>query len=108
MKGHAQAPSVNDIRRLLAGLCLLSCWASSFQGQLADGQRSGALASKPLFRDPVFDGAADPAIVWNFGERKWQMFYTNRRAKLPDEQIDGVNWVHGTKIGIAQSTDGAQ
>jgi beta-xylosidase len=66
-----------------------------------------ATAPKPLYRDPVFDGAADPAVVWNFGERKWFMFYTNRRAKLPASEIDGVNWVHGTKIGIAESGNGA-
>ncbi|WP_370476324.1 family 43 glycosylhydrolase [Tamlana flava] len=63
------------------------------------------LADKPLFRDPVFDGAADPSIVWNKKEKKWFMFYTNRRAK--DSTASGVAWVHGTKIGIAESKDGA-
>lgn len=29
------------------------------------------LAPKPLFRDPVHDGAADPVVVWNRGEQKW-------------------------------------
>jgi beta-xylosidase len=71
-------------------------------------QSSGVAAPKPLFRDPVFDGAADPVVVWNFAERKWFMFYTNRRAKLPESEIDGVNWVHGTKIGIAESRNGAE
>ena len=71
-------------------------------------ERRGAVADKPLFRDPVFDGAADPVVVWNHAEREWWMFYTNRRAKLADEKIDGVNWVHGTKIGIARSRNGAQ
>jgi len=44
---------------------------------------AGNVASKPLFRDPVFDGAADPVVVWNRQERKWFMFYTNRRANVP-------------------------
>ena len=62
------------------------------------------VAAKPLFRDPVFDGAADPTVIWNRTEKKWFMFYTNRRAK--DTTIGGVAWVHGTKIGIAESSDG--
>ncbi|MCK7531938.1 MAG: hypothetical protein MZV63_13415 [Marinilabiliales bacterium] len=59
----------------------------------------------PLYRDPVFDGAADPSLVWNDKERAWWVFYTNRRANAPDAQ-DGVRWCHGTDIGIASSTDG--
>jgi sucrose-6-phosphate hydrolase SacC (GH32 family) len=66
--------------------------------------RRGKVAAKPLFRDPVYDGAADPVIVWNRRERKWLMFYTNRRAKAVG--LSGVAWVHGTRIGIAESTDG--
>lgn len=61
-------------------------------------------ASKPLFHDPVFDGAADPTLIWNKKEKKWFMFYTNRRASAPG--LDGVTWVHGTRIGIAESADG--
>lgn len=33
------------------------------------------------------------------------MLYTNRRATLAD--TSGVKWVHGTRIGIAESRDGA-
>jgi len=62
------------------------------------------VAPKPLFRDPLFDGAADPVLCWNRGERKWFMFYTNRRANAPN--TPGVSWVHGTRIGIAESADG--
>ncbi len=62
------------------------------------------VAPKPLYRDPVFDGAADPTIIWNEKEQKWFMFYTNRRANL--ENTNGVDWVHGTPIGIAESKDG--
>jgi hypothetical protein len=62
------------------------------------------VAAKPLFRDPVYDGAADPTVIWNRKENKWFMFYTNRRANA--KELDGVSWVHGTRIGIAESTDG--
>jgi predicted GH43/DUF377 family glycosyl hydrolase len=62
-------------------------------------------ADKPLYRDPIYDGAADPVITWNPKDKKWWMFYTNRRATLQD--TGGVQWVHGTRIGIATSADGA-
>lgn len=62
------------------------------------------VAPKPLFRDPVYDGAADPVVIWNPHTRSWWMFYTNRRANVPG--LSGVAWVHGTPIGIAESTDG--
>ena len=62
------------------------------------------VAPKPLYRDPKYDGAADPVVVWNKKEQKWFMFYTNRRAHL--ENTNGVDWVHGTPIGIAESEDG--
>lgn len=61
-------------------------------------------ADKPLFRDPVYDGAADPGIIFNKAENKWFMFYTNRRAK--GDFPGGVKWVHGTRIGIAESSNG--
>jgi hypothetical protein len=67
---------------------------------------AGNVAAKPLFRDPVYDGAADPVVVWNRAEKKWFMFYTNRRANAPAAETPGVTWVHGTRIGIAESTDG--
>lgn len=62
-------------------------------------------ADKPLYRDPVYDGAADPVVLWNKEKKKWWMFYTNRRANAND--TNGVAWCHGTRIGIAESVDGA-
>ncbi len=61
-------------------------------------------APKPLYADPIYDGAADPVIIWNKKEKRWWMFYTNRRANIED--TTGVKWVHGTRIGIAESKDG--
>lgn len=66
----------------------------------------GELAPKPAFRDPVFDGAADPIVVWNPQVQRWWMFYTNRRANQAG--LSGVAWVHGCRIGIAESKEGAQ
>lgn len=64
---------------------------------------SAAPAPKPLYRDPVHDGAADPVVIWNPHVQRWWMFYTNRRANVTNET--GVAWVHGTRIGIAESTN---
>lgn len=60
-------------------------------------------APKPLFDDPVYHGAADPVIIYNKQRKCWWMLYTNRRASLNDTT---VQWVHGTRIGIAESRDG--
>lgn len=83
---------------LLACLMLFSIYAF--------GQKSNKVQAvpKPLYSDPVYDGAADPVVIWNKGEKKWFMFYTNRRAN--EKNLDGVSWVHGTRIGIAESKDG--
>ena len=83
--------------------------AGALHAQTADSQgptdpgNGGKVAPKPLYRDPVYDGAADPVVVWNWAERKWFMLYTNRRANVPG--LKGVSWVHGTRLGIAESSD---
>jgi hypothetical protein len=62
------------------------------------------VAPKPLFRDPVLDGAADPTVVYHAEDQKWYMFYTVRRANVAG--LSRIEWVHGTPIGIATSADG--
>lgn len=64
------------------------------------------VASKPLYRDPIHDGAADASTVYDEKSGEWLMFYTNRRADLPLADPADVRWVHGTAIGIARSADG--
>lgn len=66
---------------------------------------AGGIAPKPLYRDPVMDGASDPTLIWSPRDSKWFMFYTSRRANVPGLG-EGVAWVHGTPIGIATSSDG--
>ncbi|MFL6447724.1 MAG: hypothetical protein ACJ746_08550 [Bryobacteraceae bacterium] len=65
---------------------------------------SPTIAPKPLYRDPVYDGAADPTLIWDRAGHRWLMFYTNRRASA--HTLSGVTWVHGTRIGIAESRKG--
>lgn len=56
----------------------------------------------PLFRDPIFDGASDPTVIWNENEKCWYMFYTQRRST--SVQV-GFSSIHGSKIGVASSAD---
>jgi hypothetical protein len=70
-----------------------------FQEQLA----AQGPVPKPLYDDPVYHGAADPVIIYIKQKKIWWMLYTNRRASIEDST---VQWVHGTRIGIAKSKDG--
>jgi hypothetical protein len=67
---------------------------------------SGKLAPRPLYRDPPFDAPTDPVLVFNAEQNKWLMYYTARRGSLTPEQAPEVTWIHGTNIGIAESSDG--
>jgi beta-xylosidase len=86
------------LRRTLQHAVLLSTFLSSIN--FAFSQKT---APKPIFDDPVYHGAADPVIIYNKAKKKWWMLYTNRRASINDST---VQWVHGTRIGIAESKDG--
>lgn len=57
----------------------------------------------PLYRDPIYDGATDPVVVYNRETKEYHMLYTQRRAT--DISI-GYSNIHGTKIGVATSRDG--
>ncbi len=63
-----------------------------------------AHAPAPLFDDEAWHGASDPFLIWNPVKGLWYMYYTQRRATLPNSR--GVDWVHGSAIGIAASKDG--
>ena len=87
---------------LLNLFIIFFCSEMSAQKDIKNNEKY--VADKPLFRDSIFDGAADPTIIWSKKDKKWLMFYTNRRANIEGK---GVSWVHGTPIGIAESADGA-
>jgi hypothetical protein len=87
---------MRNLNWLLVVFLLFSCVATH-------AENPKPVAAKPLYRDPVYDGAADPTVIWNPLLKRWWMFYTNRRANVAD--LTGVTWVHGTPIGIAESAD---
>ena len=57
-----------------------------------------------IFRDPVFDGAADPTVIKRESDGKLFMFYTQRRATIECPE-NSVEWCYGTKIGVAVCDD---
>lgn len=56
----------------------------------------------PLFRDPIYDAATDPVVIYNNEEQCWWMLYTQRRS---GSHHVGVSNIHGTQIGVASSKD---
>lgn len=58
----------------------------------------------PLYRDPIYDGAADPTVICNEQDGNYYMFYTQRRA---NQTVCGTSFYYGTSIGVAVSEDGA-
>ena len=56
----------------------------------------------PLYTDPIHHAPTDPSLV-GAPDGEWRMFYTQRRA---GDRGPGVQWVHGTDIGVAASEDG--
>jgi sucrose-6-phosphate hydrolase SacC (GH32 family) len=98
------------MKTIFVRACALVCVVVVIGGAATASQKpdkqmaQGKVAPKPLFRDPAHDGAADPVVIWNRRERKWFMIYTNRRANVAE--ATGVEWVHGTRLGVAESADG--
>ncbi len=88
------------MRKWLWAVMLLAV-AAGAAGQKANGKT----APVPLYRDPVHDGTADPTLIWNRARHEWWMFYTSRRADVAATS-KGVEWEHGTPLGIAVSRDG--
>lgn len=80
---------------ILGALCTLSLSAFSQSIDFAN-------VPDPLFRDPVYDGAADPSLIWNDQTGEWWLFYTQRRANVSTQ---GTGWCYGSDIGIGISGD---
>lgn len=70
------------IRTMIAS-CLLAC-SGFVSAQMTGGnpEEVKQTAPAPLYRDPVYDGVADPVVVWNKEDRSWWMLYTQRRANV--------------------------
>jgi len=97
----SRSAPVAPLWRTLAAVALFAGNGGEL-GLAAEG--TGRVADKPLYVDSVYDGAADPVVIWNRQRESWWMFFTNRRANQVG--LRGVSWVHGTPIGVAESTDG--
>ncbi len=78
--------------------------AAPLPGAPAQPPPAGKMAPRPLYRDPPFDAPTDPVLCFNAEANKWYMYYTARRAMATN--APGVMWVHGSNIGVAESSDG--
>ena len=102
MKKHVIAPLLLFTAGILTQCFIKADYRNEKRVTIESGPKMAA--PKPLFRDPVHDGAADPVVVYSKPHARWLMFYTNRRANV--QNTSGVEWVHGSRIGIAESQDG--
>jgi len=59
----------------------------------------------PAFYDELWGASCDPVMVWNEKEGEWFIYYTQRRGNL-EMEVETIEWMHGTSIGIASSRDG--
>ncbi|HTQ38424.1 MAG TPA: hypothetical protein VMJ32_05325 [Pirellulales bacterium] len=103
---------------MLAYMATVGRWPAAFADEPLAVDRLAAVAPAhidvahapaPLYDDPVWHGATDPYVIWMPGkgenhQGQWWMYYTQRRSTL--ENPHGVDWVHGSAIGIATSADG--
>jgi hypothetical protein len=94
----------NLSKMVALGFFIASSWLVSAQAPAANPTPAGKLAPRPLFRDPPFDAPTDPVFCFNAEAKKWYMYYTARRATATN--APGVTWVHGSNIGMAESSDG--
>ena len=58
----------------------------------------------PLFKDPIYNGAADPMVIRKEADGLYYMFYTQRRA---NQQVEGVSYCYGCSVGVAESKNGS-
>ena len=77
---------------------------SGYSQEYTGNNKVKVLAENMKYEDPVYDGAADPTLVYNRQTKEWWLFYTQRRASVDYEP--GTSWVYGSDIGIAKSADG--
>ncbi|WP_301929090.1 family 43 glycosylhydrolase [Ferruginibacter sp.] len=87
-------------------ICLLPVFFCLISNVFSQSNKSPLhIAPAPLYRDPMFDGAADPVVIYNKAKKEWWMFYTQRRANV---QSANVAFCYGTDIGVATSSDHGQ
>ena len=67
-----------------------------------------ASAALPFYRDPLFDGAHDPEIVWNEQENCYWLLYLQNRYNIPLSDPAPLGQTSLTDIGLASSPDGGR
>ena len=58
-------------------VCAIAVLLAGCASPLSSGNAAASLpppdklAPKPLYRDPIMDGATDPTIIWSPADKKW-------------------------------------
>eukprot|EP01043_Picozoa_sp_COSAG02_P025553 COSAG02_NODE_1440_length_12590_cov_2.822352_6_plen_705_part_00 len=66
------------------------------------------VASSPFYRDPLFDGAHDPELVWNHAEQCYWLLYLQNRYNIPLSDPAPLGRTSLTDIGLASTPDGGR
>lgn len=74
--------------RMKSCFLLLQVWLWSLAA--TGGEFDIAHAPAPLFRDPLFDGPADPTVIYDSLRRIWVIYYTQRKAS--DLTLGNRSW----------------
>ena len=91
--------------KTIAGLIFTAAVvAASASCGLSGASVSYKEAANPLYIDPVYNGSTDPMVCYNPVTETYFMYYTSRRSNV--DGLGGIESVHGSPIGIAESKDG--
>src|ERR1035441_558895 len=85
MSSHRLQVRLLFVASALIPMLLMSIAVAPSKADDSNAANSAKAAPKPLYRDPVHDGAADPSLIWNRADKKWMMFYTNRSEEHTSE-----------------------
>lgn len=84
-----------SVRKLLIVILAL---AGCFAAQAQEPARAIQTASAPLYRDPVYDGVADPVVVWNRDEGSWWMLTDEWSGMRVYRSDDADHWEKQDRI----------
>ena len=79
--------------KTIACYLTLFFFACAKNGLAQNSSASLHKAPAPLYRDPVYDGAADPTVVYNKEKKEWWMFYSQRRANQQTANVAFDFWL---------------
>lgn len=90
--------------KIISKISILAAFALLFAALSCAQEKVRLQANSPLYIDPVYNGSTDPMVCYNPLTKTYYMYYTSRRSNVPG--LGGIESVHGSPIGMAESKDG--